>query len=107
MAGLAGVLEATTQSGQLNLGFPSGYGFTAIIVSFLGRLHPIGIVLAGIVLAISYVGGQVAQTTVHVPSATAGIFQAMMLFFILASDVLVRRRLRIERGAPKTAAARA
>jgi simple sugar transport system permease protein len=107
MAGLAGVLEATTQSGQLNLGFPSGYGFTAIIVSFLGRLHPIGIVLAGIVLAISYVGGQVAQTTVHVPSATAGIFQAMMLFFILASDVLVRRRLRIEWGAPKAAAARA
>ena len=50
------------QSGQLNLGFPSGYGFTAIIVSFLGRLHPIGVVLAGIVLAISYVGGQVAQT---------------------------------------------
>ena len=107
MAGLAGVLEATTQSGQLNLGFPSGYGFTAIIVSFLGRLHPIGIVLAGIVLAISYVGGQVAQTTVHVPSATAGIFQAMMLFFILASDVLVRRRLRIEWGGAKTAAARA
>jgi len=107
MAGLAGVLEATTQSGQLNLGFPSGYGFTAIIVSFLGRLHPIGIVLAGIVLAISYVGGQVAQTTVHVPSATAGIFQAMMLFFILASDVLVRRRLRIEWGGAKSAAARA
>jgi simple sugar transport system permease protein len=107
MSGLAGVMEATTQSGQLNLGFPSGYGFTAIIVSFLGRLHPIGIVLAGIVLAISYVGGQVAQTTVHVPSATAGIFQAMMLFFILASDVLVRRRIRIEWGAAKTAAARA
>jgi len=107
MSGLAGVLEATTQSGQLNLGFPSGYGFTAIIVSFLGRLHPIGVVLAGIVLAISYVGGQVAQTTVHVPSATAGIFQAMMLFFILASDVLVRRRIRVEWGAPKRAAARA
>ena len=107
MAGLAGVLEATTQSGQLNLGFPSGYGFTAIIVSFLGRLHPIGIVLAGIVLAISYVGGQVAQTTVLVPSATAGIFQAMMLFFILASDVLVRRRLRIEWAGAKPAAARA
>ena len=107
MAGLAGVLEATTQSGQLNLGFPSGYGFTAIIVSFLGRLHPIGIALAGIVLAISYVGGQVAQTTVHVPSATAGIFQAMMLFFILASDVLVRRRIRIDWGGAKAVAARA
>jgi general nucleoside transport system permease protein len=107
MAGLAGVLEVTTQSGQINLGFPSGYGFTAIIVSFLGRLHPLGIFLAGIVLAISYVGGQVAQTTVHVPSATAGIFQAMMLFFILASDVLVRRRLRIDWGAAKSAAASA
>jgi ABC-type uncharacterized transport system permease subunit len=107
MSGLAGVLEATTQSGQLNLGFPSGYGFTAIIVSFLGRLHPIGVVLAGIVLAISYVGGQVAQTTVHVPSATAGIFQGMMLFFILASDVLVRRRIRIEWGGAKASAARA
>ena len=108
MAGLAGVLEAMTQSGQINLGFPSGYGFTAIIVSFLGRLHPLGVVLAGLVLAISYVGGQVAQTTVHVPSATAGIFQGMMLFFILASDVLVRRRLRVEwGGAAKPVAGRA
>ena len=108
MAGLAGVLEAMTQSGQINLGFPSGYGFTAIIVSFLGRLHPLGVVLAGLVLAVSYVGGQVAQTTVHVPSATAGIFQGMMLFFILASDVLVRRRFRVEWGAPaKPAASRA
>ena len=98
MAGLAGVLEAATQGGQLNLGFPSGYGFTAIIVSFLGRLHPLGAVVAGIVLAITYVGGQVAQTVVHVPNATAGIFQATMLFLILASDVLVRRRIRIVRS---------
>ena len=55
------MFEVTSQSGQLNLGFPSGYGFTAIIVSFLGRLHPIGAIVAGLVLAISYVGGQVAQ----------------------------------------------
>jgi general nucleoside transport system permease protein len=95
MAGLAGVLEAATQGGQLNLGFPSGYGFTAIIVSFLGRLHPLGAALAGVVLAVTYVGGQVAQTVVHVPNATAGIFQATMLFLILASDVLVKRRVRI------------
>jgi simple sugar transport system permease protein len=95
MAGLAGVLEAASQSGQLNLGFPSGYGFTAIIVSFLGRLHPVGALIAGVVLAVTYVGGQVAQTVVHVPSSTAGIFQATMLFLILASDVLVKRRIRI------------
>jgi general nucleoside transport system permease protein len=93
MAGMAGILEATSQLGQLNLGFPSNYGFTAIIVSFLGRLHPVGVFIAGIVLAITYVGGQVAQTTVHVPSASGGIFQALMLFLILAGDVLVRYRV--------------
>ena len=82
----------------INLGFPSGYGFSAIIVAFLGRLHPIGVLIAGIVLAVTYVGGQVAQTTVRIPNSTAGIFQAMMLFFILASDILVRYRLRIVRG---------
>lgn len=99
MAGLAGILEATSQLGQLNLGFPSGYGFTAIIVSFLGRLHPVGVFIAGIVLAITYVGGQVAQTVVHVPSASGGVFQALMLFLILAADILVRYRVRLVRGA--------
>ena len=107
MAGLAGILEASSQLGQINLGFPSGYGFTAIIVSFLGRLHPVGVFLAALILAVTYVGGQVAQTVVHVPNATAGIFQAMMLFFILASDILVRYRLRILRDAPRAAPAEA
>ena len=105
MAGLAGILEASSQLGQINLGFPSGYGFTGIIVSFLGRLNPIGVFLAGVVLAITYVGGQVAQTAVHVPEATAGIFQAMMLFLILASDVLVRYRIRIQHRPPSAAPA--
>lgn len=98
MAGLAGALEFAGALKAINLGFPSGYGFTAIIVSFLGRLHPIGCLVAGIVLAVTYVGGQVAQTSVHIPNATAGIFQAMMLFFILASDILVRYRVRIIRA---------
>ncbi|HXZ17014.1 MAG TPA: ABC transporter permease, partial [Roseiarcus sp.] len=109
MAGLAGILEAMSQLGQINLGFPSGYGFTAIIVSFLGRLHPVGVFLAGLILAVTYVGGQVAQTVVHVPNATAGIFQATMLFFILASDILVRYRVRVLGATPtaKTATAEA
>lgn len=95
MAGLAGSLEFTGTLHAVNLGFPSGYGFTAIIVAFLGRLNPIGCLIAGIVLAVTYVGGQVAQTSVHIPNATAGIFQAMMLFFILASDILIRYRVRL------------
>ena len=69
--------------------FPTGYGFTAIIVAFLGRLHPLGIViLAGIVLAVTYVGGEVRRPRSGCPSAATGIFQAMMLFFLLASDIL-------------------
>jgi simple sugar transport system permease protein len=97
MAGLAGALELTGALRKIDLGFPSGYGFTAIIVSFLGRLHPIGCLIAGIMLAVTYVGGQLAKISVHIPDATAGIFQAMMLFFILASDIFVRYRLRIVR----------
>lgn len=98
MAGLAGTLELM-QLTRLNLGFPSGYGFTAIIVSLLGRSHPLGVFIAGIVLAITYVGGQVAQTVVHVPNATAGLFQALILFAILASDILVRYRIRLKSSA--------
>ena len=94
MAGLAGALEFTGSLKAINLGFASGYGFSAIIVAFLGRLNPIGCLIAGFVLAVTYVGGQVAQTTVHIPNSTAGIFQAMMLFFILASDILIRYRVR-------------
>ena len=99
MAGLAGSLEFTGVLHKMDLGFPSGYGFTAIIVCFLGRLNPIGCLIAGIVLAVTYVGGQMAQTSVKIPSSTAGIFQAMMLFFILASDILVRYRIKLVKGA--------
>jgi ABC-type uncharacterized transport system permease subunit len=94
LAGLAGILEAAGPFRQLVPGFPTGYGFTAIIVAFLGRLNPLGVILAGIVLAITYVGGEVAQTTIGLPSAATGIFQAMMLFLLLAGDVLVRYRLK-------------
>jgi simple sugar transport system permease protein len=95
MAGLAGGLEFAGVLHKMDLGFASGYGFTAIIVAFLGRLNPFGCLIAGIVLAVTYVGGQMAQTSVHIPNSTAGIFQAMMLFLILASDILVRYRVRL------------
>ncbi len=95
LAGFAGVLEATGPFGQMVPQFPVGYGFTAIIVAFLGRLHPVGIVFAGLVLAVSYVGGEMAQSSIGLPNAATGVFQAMMLFFLLAADVLVRYRVRI------------
>jgi simple sugar transport system permease protein len=107
LAGLAGIFEVTGPFGQMSLGFPQNYGFTAIIVAFLGRLNPLGVILAGIVLAITYVGGDLAQSVLQLPNASKGIFQAMMLFFLLASDILVRYRVRVVPGtpAPSTAAA--
>lgn len=93
LAGLAGILETAGPFGQLVPAFPTGYGYTAIIVAFLGRLHPLGIILAGLVLAITYVGGELAQSSVGLPQAATGLFQAMLLFFLLAVDVLVRYRI--------------
>lgn len=105
LAGLAGVLEAAGPFRQLVPAFPTGYGFTAIIVAFLGRLNPLGVIFAGLVLAISYVGGEVAQTTLGLPSAATGIFQGMLLFFLLAGDVFVRYRLRVVSARPAGSAA--
>lgn len=93
LAGLAGLFEAAGPFGQLTPQFPVGYGFTAIIVAFLGRLNPLGIVFGGIVLAATYVGGEIAQSTVRLPQAATGMFQAMLLFMLLATDVLVRWRI--------------
>lgn len=104
LAGLAGIFEVTGPFGQMSLGFPQNYGFTAIIVAFLGRLNPIGVIIAGIVLAITYVGGDMAQSALQLPNASKGIFQAMMLFFLLASDILIRYRLRIVSSSPTPAA---
>lgn len=99
LAGLAGLFEAAGPFGQLTPQFPVGYGFTAIIVAFLGRLNPLGIVFGGMVLAGTYVGGEIAQSTVRLPQAATGLFQATLLFMLLATDVLVRWRIVFKRRA--------
>jgi len=99
LAGFAGMLEVAGPFNRMVPSFPAGYGFTAIIVAFLGRLHPIGVLIAGIVLAITFVGGEVAQTTIGLPNAAVGLFQAMMLFLLLAGDVLVRYNIKRVRRA--------
>lgn len=103
-AGLAGMFEVAGPFGQMVPAFPTGYGFTGIIVAFLGRLHPIGIILASVILAISYVGGEIAQATIGLPNAAVGLFQAMMLFFLLATDILVHYRLRFGKTASRRVA---
>ena len=100
LAGLAGLFEVSGPSGQITIDFNVGYGFTAIIVAFLGRLHPVGILLAGLLMALTYIGGEMAQLTLGLPGAAIQIFQGMLLFFLLGFDVLTNFRPRlIRRGA--------
>ncbi len=101
LAGLAGLFEVTGPAGQISIDFNTGYGFTAIIVAFLGRLNPLGIVLAGLLMALTYVGGEMASTNLGLPSAAIQVFQGMLLFFLLAVDVLTNYRFRIGAGAAK------
>ncbi len=95
LAGLAGMFEVAGPAGQITIDFNVGYGFTAIIVAFLGRLHPIGILLAGLLMALTYIGGEAAQAQLGLPAAAIQAFQGMLLFFLLAGDVLTNFRLRV------------
>ena len=95
LAGIAGMFEVSGPVGQLTPQISPGYGFTAIIVAFLGRLHPIGVICGGLILALSYLGGETAQIDLGMPNAVTGIFQGVLLFFLLACDVLILYRLRV------------
>tara|TARA_Y100000815_G_C13339658_1_gene499345 strand:+ start:351 stop:1436 length:1086 start_codon:yes stop_codon:yes gene_type:complete len=97
LAGLAGLFEVAGPAGQISIDFNQGYGFTAIIVAFLGRLHPVGILLAGLLMGLTYIGGDLAQFMLGLPAAAIQAFQGMLLFFLLGVDVLTNYRIRIGR----------
>lgn len=94
LAGMAGLFEVAGPAGQISIDFNTGYGFTAIIVAFLGRLNPLGILLAGLLMALTYIGGELASFTLGLPSAAIQAFQGMLLFFLLAVDLLTNFRIR-------------
>lgn len=102
LAGIAGAAEATGPVGQLTPTISPGYGFAAIIVAFVGRLHPGGIVAASIVMALFYIGGELAQSRLGLPAALTGVYQGLLLFFLLACDTFIQYRLRW-RAAPVVA----
>lgn len=97
LAGLAGMFELAGPAGRISIDFNSGYGFTAIIVAFLGRLHPLGILAAGLLLGLTYIGGELAQLMLGLPAAAIQAFQGMLLFFLLALDMLSNYRIRLGR----------
>jgi general nucleoside transport system permease protein len=94
LAGLAGALEAIGPLGQLTPHISTGYGFAAIIVAFVGRLHPVGILFSAILLSMFYIGGELAQSRLGLPSSITGVFQGLLLFCLLACDTLIRYKIR-------------
>ena len=98
LAGMAGLFEVAGPSGRISIDFNAGYGFTAIIVAFLGRLHPVGILLAGLLMALTYIGGEIAQSSMGLSSSAIQVFQGMLLFFLLMVDVLTNYRLKLAKA---------
>jgi simple sugar transport system permease protein len=93
-AGLAGICEVAGPIGQLQATVSPGYGFAAIIVAWVGRLHPLGVVLGGLLMSLLYLGGEAAQMQLSLPSAVTGLFQGLLLFYLLAADLFINFRLR-------------
>lgn len=93
-AGLAGALEVAGPLGQLTPYVPAGYGFAAIIVAFVGRLHPVGMIFSAALLSMFYIGGELAQSRLGLPKSLTGVFQGLLLFSLLACDTLVAYRVR-------------
>jgi general nucleoside transport system permease protein len=102
LTGLAGIAEVSGAIGQLRPVISPGYGFTAIIVAFLGRLNPLGIVAAGLLLALTYLGGEAAQISIGVTDKVSRLFQGALLFFVLACDTLIHYRIRFRTAAART-----
>lgn len=103
LAGLAGMIEVAGPIDQLLPTISPGYGFAAIIVAFLGRLNPVGILIAGLVLALSYLGGEAAQISLQVPLDLTNVLQGVLLFYVLACDSLILYRVRLIRTHTKVA----
>lgn len=97
-AGLAGALEVAGPIGQLTPYVPAGYGFAAIIVAFVGRLHPVGMVFSAILMSMFYIGGELAQSRLGLPKSITGVFQGLLLFTLLTCDTLINYRLRWGKG---------
>ncbi len=97
-AGLAGALEVAGPIGQLTPYVPAGYGFAAIIVAFVGRLHPVGIVFSAVLMSMFYIGGELAQSRMGLPKSITGVFQGLLLFSLLACDTLIAYRLSFQKA---------
>ena len=95
LAGLAGIAEVSGTAEKLDANLSLGYGFSAIIVAFLGRLNPLGIIAAALILALSFIGGESAQISLGISDRATRVFQGLLLFFVLACDTLIHYKIRL------------
>ena len=102
-AGLAGALEVAGPIGQLTPYVPAGYGFAAIIVAFVGRLHPVGMVFSALLMSMFYIGGEMAQSRLGLTKSLTGVFQGLLLFSLLACDTLINYKIKITVTSTKAA----
>ncbi|OIQ54650.1 ABC transporter permease [Neomoorella thermoacetica] len=96
LAGLAGMSEVAGITHRLQHGISPGYGYTAIIIAWLAKLHPATIILVSILFGGLIVGGYSVQTA-GVPAATVSMLQGAILFFVLGGEILTRYRLHFGR----------
>jgi ABC-type uncharacterized transport system permease subunit len=89
------MVEVSANMGQLQPEVSFGYGFTAIIVAFLARLNPLGVIAAGLVIALAELGGDSAQMALGMPKVVTGVFKGILLFMLLAGETFNRFQLRI------------
>jgi len=99
LAGLAGMSEISGVVHRLQERISPGYGFTGIIVAWLAKLNPFGVILVSILFGALIVAGREVQ-----PSGIAQLIQGFVLFAVISSDVLLRYKIHIVRGADRTAA---
>ncbi len=97
-AGIAGLAEVSGPIGLIYRDISPNYGFTAIIVAFLGRLHPLGIIFASLIIALTYLGAEDAQLFMQVPAAVGFLFQGLVLFYLLGADFLVKYKLEFKKS---------
>ena len=97
LAGIAGFHEVTGPIGQLTPSVASNYGYTAIIVAYLGRLHPVGVLFAALLMALSFIGAETAQMVERIPLAFNGVFQGLLLFYLIGCDFFINFRIKATR----------
>src|SRR5262249_7071721 len=91
LAGLAGIIQVSTLIGRLKDGISGAFGFTAILVALLGRLHPVGVLLAALFFAVLDTGAEAMSISANVPVAIATVIQALVVLFMLGGDAVARR----------------